>query len=239
MTDLHRDPPMTLRRMGEAQRWLLPVAAGAFVLLAIGAAVDALPWDRAITEAAVDARSPWRDDLARRISFLGSTPVVLAVALAAASAAWRRCPRLAMAIIAIALARPLVEFGLKELVARERPVGDRLVQGTGPSFPSGHVLATVASWGQIPLVAALYTRRRVLWWAISIGAWTLAVLIAWSRVWLGVHWFSDVAGGLLLAILGVAAAERFIVATHGAGCGGRQPGQTDEPAELVEVDQSS
>jgi undecaprenyl-diphosphatase len=59
----------------------------------------------------------------------------------------------------------------------------------------------------------------VVWWAVAIGVWTLAVLVAVSRVWLGVHWTSDVVGGLLLASIGVLAAERFIAAMHGPECG--------------------
>ena len=116
----------------------------------------------------------------------------------------------------IALARPLTEFALKELVGRPRPAGDRMVAGQRVSFPSGHPLATAASWCLLPLVVALYTRRRWIWWSVSVAVWTLAVLVAASRVWLGVHWTSDVVAALALAVLGVAAAERFITATHGA-----------------------
>jgi undecaprenyl-diphosphatase len=117
--------------------------------------------------------------------------------------------------VVIALARPLAEFALKELISRPRPAGDRMVNGEGYSFPSGHPLATAASWGLIPLVVGLYTRRRALWWSVAAAVWALAVAVAASRVWLGVHWTSDVVAGLLLAVLGVAAAERFIAATHG------------------------
>ncbi len=164
----------------------------------------------------------------RRVSFLGSTPVVLTVAALAALLAWRRCPRLAIAIVVIALARPLAEWAIKELVNRERPTGERLVRGTGPSFPSGHPLATAASWGLLPLVAALYTKRRVVWWSISIGVWALAVLVAASRVVLGVHWPSDVVGSLLLAIIGVAVAEQFVETAHSFGRrGGSSPDQAD------------
>jgi len=67
------------------------------------------------------------------------------------------------------------------------------------------------------LVAALYTKRRIVWWSIAIAVWMLAVLVAASRVVLGVHWTSDVVGSLLLAVIGVAAAERFVEATHSFG----------------------
>lgn len=220
MTDLHQHPPMTMMRVHARQAWILPVTAVLFVLLAIGAAFDALPWDKPIYEAVIDARSPWLETVARRVSFFGSTRVVFPVAAIAALFAWRRCPRLALAIVVIVVARPLTEWGLKELINRDRPIGARLVRGTGPSFPSGHPLATAASWGLLPLVAALYTRRRAVWWSIAIGVWTLAVLVAASRVVLGVHWPSDVVASLLLAIIGVAAAERFVEATHSMGGNG-------------------
>lgn len=215
MTDLHIDPPMTMTRVNARQRWILPAVGAAFVALAVGAMAGWLVWDEPITRWAIDSRGPTLDALFRRVSFLGSTRVVVTVSVLAAALSWRRCPRLAVAILVLALARPLTEFVLKELVSRDRPVGHRMVNGTGYSFPSGHPFATAASWGVLPLVAALYTRRRVVWWAVSVSVWTMAVLVGVSRVWLGVHWGSDVVGGLLLAVLGVAAAERFIAATHG------------------------
>ncbi len=219
MTDLHIHPPMTLARVHARVGWLLPLVAVLFTLLAIGAAADALPWDEPITDAAVDARTEASDDAARAVSRIGSTPVVLVVAAFAAAFAWTRCRPLAIAIVVLALARPLLEFALKELVGRERPpLETRLVQGRGKSFPSGHPFATAASWGFVPLVVALYTRRRALWWASAVVAWGLVVLVAASRVWLGVHWASDVVGGVLLAMLGVLASERLIERVHGGGC---------------------
>jgi undecaprenyl-diphosphatase len=197
-----------MARVHAVHQWLLPVASITFSILAVLAVADALPWDRPISDWAIDARTSALDAVFRKVSFLGSTPIVLTVAAVAAAAAYRRCPRLAIAIVVIALARPLIEYGLKELIDRERPAGDRLVTGRGPSFPSGHPLATAASWGLLPLVVALYTRRRLLWWVVAA-----------SRVWLGVHWTSDVVAALALAILGVAGAERFIAAAHGGhGC---------------------
>src|SRR5262249_2673952 len=206
----------------------LPVTAALFVVLAILAAFDALPWDKPIFDWVIDARTPWLETAARRGSFFGSTRVVLTVAALVALFAWRPCPPLAVALAVLVLPRPFIEFALKEISDRDRPPLDtRLVRGTGQSFPSGHPLATAASWGIIPLVAALYTKNRVVWWSIAIAAWTLAVLVAASRVVLGVHWPSDVVGSLLLAVIGVAAAERFVEATHSYGR--RDPDDASQP----------
>ena len=206
---------MTLARLRARHAWILPVAAVLFTLLAIGAYFDALPWDKPIFNWVVDVRTHWLVTLARRVSFLGSTPAVLTVSGLAALVAARRCPRLAVAILVVAAARPLIEFGLKELIDRNRPpIGTRLVRGTGPSFPSGHPLATAASWCMLPLVAALYVRRRFVWWSIAVGVWALAVLVAASRVILGVHWPSDVVASLLLVVMGVAAVELSVERAH-------------------------
>ncbi len=219
----HHPSPYSLAQFHARYRWVLPSFAAAFVLLGLGAAFNLLPWDGWLTRTVVDLRGPTADAVFKRISWFGSTKVVLVVAGVAALAAWRKCPRLALAIVIIALARPLIEFGLKELVGRARPTGDRLVHGQGHSFPSGHPLATAASWCLVPLVVGLYTARRAIWWASAIAVWTLAVGVAASRVWLGVHWTSDVVAGLLLAVLGVLAAERLIEAFHGPGCALTRP----------------
>jgi undecaprenyl-diphosphatase len=225
---------MTFAAVQRRVPWLLPVAIIAVSLLAMGAVLHLLVWDQPITDALVRMRTPTADSIVKRISFLGSNKVVFVVAGLAALAAAKRCPRLALAIVVIAVARPAMEFVLKELVERPRPPEtDRLVRGVGYSFPSGHPLATAASWCLLPLVVSLYTKRRAIWWATSIAAWSLVVLVALSRVWLGVHFTSDVFASVLLAVIGVAAAERLVSATAKDGCCRASAG--DEAAH-VEVD---
>jgi membrane-associated phospholipid phosphatase len=217
---LHLHPPMTIERVHAAHRWILPAAAVLVVGLAIGAYAGWLFWDAPITNWLVDVRTEPLNTFFLRVSFAGSTPVVVVVSVVAAGLSWPRCRPLAIAILVLALARPLTEWGVKELVRRDRPVGHRLVAGRGYSFPSGHPLATAASWGMLPLVAALYTNRRLLWWCVAVAVWTLVVLVGISRVWLGVHWTSDVVAAVALAVLGVALAERLLAASHRRrGCG--------------------
>ena len=213
----HRSP----YSMGEFHArypWVLPVGVIVVALLALGATFEWLFWDEPITHFLVGHRTDALNGVFKRVSWFGSTKVVFVVAGVAALAAWRRCPRLALAIVIIALARPLTEHLLKELVDRPRPQGDQLVPGNGPSFPSGHPLATAASWGLVPLVVGLYTAKRWIWWAVAASVWALALVVAFSRVWLGVHYASDVVASLLLAVVGVLGAERFIEAVHGPEC---------------------
>jgi membrane-associated phospholipid phosphatase len=144
------------------------------------------------------------------VSRLGSTPVVLAAGAAGVAIAARRCRSVAVVMLVTVAARPPVEWLLKELVARPRPSGARLVAGTGFAYPSGHVLAAAATWGFVPVIAGLYIHRRWLWWTLTALTGSTIALIAWSRVWLGVHWTSDVIGSFGLAFIALSIAETAI-----------------------------
>lgn len=191
----------TSRRRGSA---LVLAAAIVPVLLGLGAMVDGgrlLIWDRPLTDAAVAARTPWLNDIALVASRLGSWAIVFPAAVLLASLAAVRSRALAQLILVVMVARPGVEWLLKLIVHRPRPTGARLVPGTGFSYPSGHVLAAIATWGCLPAVVALYTRRRTVRNVVRVVAAGLIVAIAWSRVWLGVHWTSDVVGSLAIGVL--------------------------------------
>ena len=86
---------------------------------------------------------------------------------------------------------------IKLIVERARPDFDRLVGFAGTSFPSGHSTAAAATLAAIALIATRDRSRRVRVMSAS-AAVGLAVIVAGTRVMLGVLWFSDVAAGLLL-----------------------------------------
>jgi undecaprenyl-diphosphatase len=201
----HLDPPTSPSRLLGNPLTRLVAVTLAFVGFAIAAAVDGgsmlLRVDRPIERFVITHRSAWLDEVFRRISFFGSTPVVLVGGLVLAIVAWRRCRVVAVLVVAATLARPLMEFTLKESVGRDRPSLARLVNGEGHSFPSGHVLAAAALWAMVPVVLSLYTQSRRVWWVAAIGAVSAVALIGASRVYLGVHWASDVIAGTLAAAL--------------------------------------
>lgn len=208
--DLHYSPPMTLRRIWGGRPWVLAGAVLLAVLLGVGAAIGGgrlLVWDQPITDAVVRLRCPGVDRVALWVSRLGSTPVVLAAGLAGIALAARRCRSVALVMLVTVAIRPPFEWLIKEIVAQPRPSGARLVPGTGFAYPSGHVLAAAATWGFVPAIAGLYVTRRWVWWTLTGMAYSVIVLIAWCRVWLGVHWTSDVVGSLAIAFVALTAAE--------------------------------
>ena len=139
---------------------------------------------------------------------------VLALGTVAAAFTWRRCRAVGVALLVATFSRPLLEAGIKLLISRDRPDFDRLVTGTGYSFPSGHVMAAVALWGLMPLVVSLYTRRRWLWWLSVAVSGVLILGIAASRVYLGVHWFSDVTAGLIVGTFFLLGVETMLARQH-------------------------
>ena len=78
---------------------------------------------------------------------------------------------------------------MKALVSRDRPAISQLTGFSGSSFPSGHAAAAAATFAIIaPLMG--WGRRRGVRNAIAGAAAGVAVLVAGSRVMLGVHWFT-------------------------------------------------
>lgn len=186
-------------------------AAAALVAFSAVTAAVALHLTGALDGAAAEvirrAASPQADALARGASAIVSGPTTLAAVLLAAALALRAGERRVARVIVAALA---AEAGavqlLKALVGRPRPSWPYTYAALpSEAFPSGHAACAVAVWGLLALLVA----RRVpgARTAAPLGAALLAAVAGASRIYLGVHFPSDVLGGWLVgaAILGVAA----------------------------------
>ena len=87
---------------------------------------------------------------------------------------------------------------LKRILQRPRPTEFRIVEETGYSFPSGHSMVSMAFYGYLIYLIYRYIKNKyVKWTLITILS---ICLIGISRIYLGVHYTSDVLGGFLLSI---------------------------------------
>jgi membrane-associated phospholipid phosphatase len=157
-------------------------------------------FDSSITSWMVAHRAHALTALARGLSVLGSQGVLLpAIGIVAAVLLTRR--RFALtAVLVAAWGGAIGLYSLtKHFVQRPRPPMDvwlTKVVGTS-SFPSGHATQSLATFLAMALVAAVWLPRAR--WPGRVLALVLAAGIGWSRIYLGVHWTTDVGAGWLSA----------------------------------------
>jgi undecaprenyl-diphosphatase len=75
-----------------------------------------------------------------------------------------------------------------------------LVQATSSSFPSGHAMTAAIGYTTVAYLAARQHKRRWARWLIMISAFVIVALISFSRVYLGVHYPSDVLAGIIIGL---------------------------------------
>lgn len=105
--------------------------------------------------------------------------------------------------IAIALniiIEPILNTTLKNIFARPRPIDYRLIEETGYSFPSGHSMASMAFYGLLIYLIYKNVKNKYLKWTLILVLSVLIILIGFSRIYLGVHYTSDVLGGFLISL---------------------------------------
>lgn len=151
--------------------------------------------DRAIYTALQDLRSPVTDTVMIAITELGDTKVVVAMtAIVFLWLAWERAWRTAAFWLVAVGGASALNTVVKVTLHRARP-DELLYSGWSAfSFPSGHSTTNLVLYGFLTFLIARGLRP-ALQVPVALGGATLIVLIAFSRLYLGAHWFSDVAGG--------------------------------------------
>jgi undecaprenyl-diphosphatase len=160
--------------------------------------------DHPVTRWLAAHRDLWLTTALRAVTAGGDPGFLAALALPIAVAAGWRCRSWRPVVLAVVAGAgvPLVLFTAKALVGRNRPpLPLALVDADGYSFPSGHATGTAA----ITVISAwMLTRWLIPWWSGRVTVWAVAIgsafLIGFSRVYLGVHYLSDVLSGWLLGM---------------------------------------
>jgi undecaprenyl-diphosphatase len=117
---------------------------------------------------------------------------------AVAALLFLRLRREAMLLVLTIAGGWLVEFAIKLLVGRPRPViVPHLTEAGGASFPSGHSFNAAVVYLAVALAFATLSARQSVRVTVIGAAIAVSLAVAWSRVWLGVHFPTDVAAGWL------------------------------------------
>jgi len=164
---------------------------------------ETLPLDTSILTWIHTFSAPWLDTTARLTTQLGGSLLVPIFTLILTGWLWiKRYHNHALLIFVGVGGASVLSLALKALFARSRPeLWHHLVHETSFSFPSGHALASAALAASI--VAALwFTRWRIV--AIIVGA-VYVLVIGFTRLYLGVHYPTDILAGWLVAVAWVAA----------------------------------
>ena len=177
------------------------VVVGAFLKLTLEVFQDSrvTKFDDAIMSWVVAHRTEALNHAAVDVTALGSRTLVMLFALGALFVLIvARDLRGALHLVLALLGSTWMIAGLKGFLERPRPLGHRLVEAGGYSYPSGHAVSAAVLYVTLALVGSRHFKspayRRML---IALAVVT-TVLVAASRVYLGVHYPTDVASGTAL-----------------------------------------
>ncbi len=104
---------------------------------------------------------------------------------------------------------------LKRILQRPRPTEYRIIEETGYSFPSGHSMISMAFYGYLIYLIYKHVKNRYIKWISIIILSILICSIGVSRIYLGVHYTSDVLGGFFISIaylvIYISAVNKFLI----------------------------
>jgi len=197
--------------------WALVVLLGALSLFGVAKvgedvfARESTAFDESVQRWMLAHEVPWLVKVFVVVTNLGSVGPMCALALAAAGYLWYRGKR---SVAATVLLAPVAAVGVfdfvKQAYARPRPIGLGGIVPSSYSFPSGHATASAAVCATLAYVywREGFTRRSTA----IVFAVLMPLLIGFSRIYLNVHWATDVLGGwsagVVIAVLSIVLYDR-------------------------------
>ncbi len=136
--------------------------------------------------------------IAKIITTIGSSYVIIPVYIISVVCLWKKKigKYIGVNLIIIFFSNQL----LKNIIQRPRPEGFRIVEQSGYSFPSGHSMVSMAFYGLFIYLIHKKVKNPIIKWTYNIALSLLIILIGLSRIYLGVHYASDVVAGFCLSI---------------------------------------
>jgi membrane-associated phospholipid phosphatase len=167
---------------------------------------DTQQFDTFVRTAVHQLATPGLTRLMQVFSFLGSVAAVTAMCLAAICVSlYYRRTRTAALLAVTMLGVAALDVALKHAFHRPRPVAFFGAAPTSYSFPSGHALGSFCFYGILAAILAGRARGRGAKFCFWIAAVLLVGMIGLSRIYLGVHYPSDVIAGYCAAVVWVGA----------------------------------
>ncbi len=153
-------------------------------------------------------RTPLGLTLCNGLSWLGSPLLISVLGLGIAVMLVVRRSWLPLATWVAALAGTGVLGTVLKMAVRRPPPepGTSFLYGESSSFPSGHAMGSLVGYGMLAyLLLTIWVKRRVIWVAVATVVSVLVIAIGLSRLYLGVHYFSDIVGGYAAGLLWLSA----------------------------------
>ncbi|MBQ3409397.1 MAG: phosphatase PAP2 family protein [Clostridia bacterium] len=136
--------------------------------------------------------------IAKIITKMASPVVLILIAYTLYSALKNK--KIKYSIVTNLVVATLLNFTIKNIIQRPRPVGHRLIDESGYSFPSGHSMVSMAFYGYLIFIINSNVKSKSVRIISTIVLGALIILIGLSRIYLGVHYASDVFGGFCIAL---------------------------------------
>lgn len=208
--------------------------AGLFLLTRAAAGVPEpliLALDDTVLGLAQGVRTPGLTRVMAAVSTMGGWPALIGVLFAATAARLARHDRRgALLTMAVLGGGGVLTLALKEVFRRARPPAP-LTPAAGYAFPSGHALLSLCLYGFLAYRALRAGWPLLLRLAVAGGCAGLSLAVSLSRIYLGVHWPTDVVAGLAAGAMWLAAciAADRVLECQAAALGARRPSRPAPP----------
>lgn len=202
--------------------WLICISfTGFFAFIARAIHLHTIAsFDDPIIDFVQGAEAPWLTTIMKTFTTIGSTSIVILLAVSAlALLVWKKHRAQAILLVSVLAGTGILNQVLKFIFKRQRPDFHRLVDIGGYSFPSGHTMMAFSFYTILAYI--VWRNLRFAWSRVVVVslATGMIVMIALSRIYLGVHFPSDIVGGVLASavwlIASIAMYQRFQRQTHG------------------------